>query len=215
MDKSTNPPHQDNDRSAHRKRFRTWQILGGVSVAALVVGGVAAAASAGAFSGDAEAAGDVQSVIDRVFSDGECTDGATASQEIADGLAELGHEGWQIVTRPGADSTACVAAGLLPDDQTVVLVPVAGPEVASTLSAVGDELMARCLNLDDAEALVTSTLLSSGVESFEISGNGPLAYPTDQKDAVLEHVEDGCVVYSGTGSNADGTLTVYISGGSS
>lgn len=214
MDKSSNPSQRENDGITRRTRPRTWQILVGVSVAALVVGGVAAA-SAGAFSGDAETPGDVQGLVDGVFSDGECTDGATATQEIADGLSELGQDGWQVVARPGADSTACVAAGLLPDESTVVLVPVAGPEVAATLSAVGDELMARCLNADDAEALVASTLRSIGVDTFEVSRDGPLAYPSDQKDAVLEHVENGCVVYSGNGSDADGNLTVYISGGDS
>lgn len=214
MDNHSNPSDDHNDRIAPRMRPRTWQIIVGASVAALVVGGVAAA-SAGAFSMDAEVPGDVQSLIDGVFTDGECTDGATASQEISDGLTDLAEDGWQVVTRPGADESACVAAGLLPDESTVVLVPVAGPEVASTLSAVGEELMARCLSADDAEALVASTLRSSGVDSFQVSRDGPLAYPTDQKDAVLEHVENGCVVYSGNGSDADGNLTVYISGGDS
>lgn len=73
--------------------------------------------------------------------------------------------------------------------------------------------MSQCLSIDEATSLASSVLTSPGVEAFQVRTDGPLAYPSDQKEAVLDHVSQGCVVYSGSGNSSEGTSVVYLSDG--
>jgi len=81
------------------------------------------------------------------------------------------------------------------------------------MEGVARELMSQCLDADEATALVTSVLVSFGVESFQVSTDGPAAYPSDQKTDVAAHLSEGCAVYSGSGGSPDGTLIFYVTEG--
>lgn len=202
----TTPP-----RATERVNPRRWRIAAAVALAGLAL--AATAASAAVFGDDSKAPKDLQQAVNEIFAGGQCTSGADASQGVSNAFATLGYDGWQIVARPGADPTACVIAAISASESTVVLVPVAGPEITSAMEGVASELMSQCLDAEEATSLLSSVLASLGVESFEVSTDGPAAYPSDQKADVAQHLSEGCAVYSGSGGTPDGNLIFYVTEG--
>lgn len=188
-----------------------WRIAAAVGVAVLALG--ATAASAAVFRSHSKATGDLQHALSEVFTGGQCTSGAEASEGVSKAFTTLGYDDWQVVTRSGADPTACVIPIIVASENTVSLLPVPGPRIGSAMEGVARELMSQCLDADEATALVTSVLASLGVESYEVSTDGSAAYPSDQKADVAQHLSEGCAVYSGSGGSADGTLTFYVTEG--
>lgn len=197
--------------AAGRVGRKRWQIAAAVAV--VVVALVATAASAAIFGGDRRTPQEIQQAVGEIFAGGRCTSGAEASEGVSKAFATLGYDDWQVVARPEADTAACVIAAIDASERTVVLVPVAGPEISLAMEGVASELMSQCLDADEATSLISSVLESLGVESFEVSTNGPAAYPSDQRAEVFEHLGEGCAVYSGSGGSSDGHLIFYVSQG--
>ena len=198
-------------RTARQGNRRRWRIAAAVAVAVLAL--VASAASAAVFGGDKNTPQDLQQAVNETFAGGRCTSGAEASEAVNKALAALGYDDWQVVTRPKAETAACVIAVIDASESTVVLIQVAGPEISSAMDGAASQLMSQCLDAAEATSLITSILTSLGVESFQVSTDGPAAYPSDQKAEVAEHLSQGCAVYSGSGGSADGNLIFYITEG--
>jgi hypothetical protein len=190
---------------------KQWRIATAVAVVVLAL--AATAASAAVFGDHSKAPKDLQQAVNEIFAGGQCTSGADAAEGVNKAFAALGYDGWQVVARPGADSSGCVVAVTSASDNTVVLVPVTGPEISSAMEGVASELMAECLDANEATSLVSSVLVSLGVESFQVSVDGPAAYPSDQKADIAEHLSEGCAVYSGSGGSPDGNPIFYVTEG--
>lgn len=196
-------------RSKHIKLFPVLAVL----VATLGLIG-AAAAGASILKADETQALDpqIQQAVDAVFADGRCVSPDEAQSAVSGALVDLGYHNWTVTLGTTRDGVSCVEPGVLATDTTVVLVPVTGPKVSAAMDGVQRELMTRCLSIDEASAFVSSVALSAGVGDFSVVSDGPIAYPSDEKDAALAHLTAGCTIYSGSGSDANGAQVFYISG---
>jgi hypothetical protein len=150
-----------------------------------------------------------QAVLSREFG-GSCVTAKRAMSDLSSGLASEGLAEWSVLTR--AHPSDCVAGGLVPTSSAVVLFRVESPAVSAVVAGLRDDLMERCLDRDQAIALATSTLQTAGLAGFEVRTDGPFAFPLDQESAILDHVADGCYVYSLSGHDAEGTPVYYLSG---
>lgn len=85
-------------------------------------------------------------------------------------------------------------------------------DARNAATTVTDQLMADCYGRAAAIDLVKSSMVAASATGFTVRTDGPFAYPMDQADAVRRHVADGCYVYSGTGTDANGSRVFYLSG---
>jgi hypothetical protein len=196
------------ERIEVRARIR-WLIVVGASLAiALLVPLVAVAVGHLSAEGSAEEAR-AQAVLSQEF-EGTCVTAQRAVSDLSSRLTSEGLAEWSVLTR--AQPSDCVAGGLVPASSTIVLFRVESPAVTAVVSGLRDDLMARCLDRDQAIALTTSTLQTAGLATFEVRTDGPFAFPLDQEAAVRDHIAEGCYVYSLSGHDAQGTPVYYLSG---
>lgn len=191
-------------RIASRRR-RVGALGAVIGAAALVVAGTSLLAFG-------SGSGDLQTTVASVF-DGGCTTPDQAESSLSRELEANGYVEWTVESR--ASSGDCVTAGVIESSRTIVLLPVDGPNVASTMDGVASELRRDCLNEAAARTLAGQALSGAGVLNFEIRTDGPLAYPSGEADAVMQHLDDGCFVYTGSGRSAEGTPVYYIYGNKS
>lgn len=93
--------------------------------------------------------------------------------------------------------------------------PVLSPaptEVSAALEDVRIRLMRECLDEDEATQLITSTLEVLGVTDATIATDGPVSYPSAEREAYVLHTDQGCYVYGGNGWDAAGRPVYYIGG---
>ena len=93
----------------------------------------------------------------------------------------------------------------------VVLSPA--PETSKAMEDVRATLMAECLDEGEATQLIASTLGDLGVTDLTIATDGPVAYPVGERDAYVQHTDQGCYVYGGRQWNAAAGQLVYYIGG--
>jgi hypothetical protein len=151
----------------------------------------------------------VQAIIDSVF-DGSCVTSDVAVTDLNESLSAGGYSTWQVTSR--ADGSDCVAGGLDPRSETVILFPVQSPSVTDAMHGVQADLMSRCLDKDQAIQFISSVLSGANVKGFAVLTDGPFSFPLDQQREVEEHVAEGCYVYSGSGHDADGNPVYFLSG---
>jgi len=172
-----------------------------MAAAALLIG-VSTVAAVGVLNSDAPPP-EVDAAVAGVFQDRDCISAAEARPMIRDRLDEIGYPAWTIESRSytsssqNADEARCVGAVVI--GGTVALLPAPGTDILEAMELVADELLLDCYSRDEAKQLVTTALAAHGAEGWTISGDpsGPQSYPTDQEQAYLQHVADGCVVYAG------------------
>lgn len=75
-----------------------------------------------------------------------------------------------------------------------------------------DQLMAQCLSLDEATALIGGAARANGLANWSVRTDGPFSYPVGQRDVVVDHVRGGCYVYSGAGFDGQGVPVFYLAG---
>ena len=126
-------------------------------------------------------------------------------------LDALGYKDWTIETRDGAENAQCVGgagSGL----RTIYLIPSMGGPVGTAMEALRADLMTRCLNHEDAAALVSSTLTRLGARGWTIATDTREEVSLDQEQAFEKHLAAGCWVYTRSESHPDGGRTFYITG---
>jgi hypothetical protein len=190
---------------ARARRNRVgWFVGASAVVAALVAGGGAVLAI------DTHSDAAIQASIDSVLTGG-CVSASEARPALEAQLNADGFTHWTVESRAGG--TACVTAGPIEPEEVVVLLPVLGGDLSAVMAKVREELMERCLDEAQTRSFVTQALHGAGLADFEITTDGPVGYPRGQRDAVSEHMDAGCFVYSGSGHTADGVPLFGISGG--
>lgn len=75
-----------------------------------------------------------------------------------------------------------------------------------------DRLMADCHTLEEATAVVAAAARANGTERWSVRTDGPFSYPVGQRDIVVDHVKNGCYVYSGAGWDGDGVPIFFLAG---
>ena len=180
-------------------------------VLGLVVAAIAgtAVATAGQRAEDHDTV--VQGITD-IFSSGTCMTADQATRAIEETLLADAADGWTITRRVGALETACVTAGIVAPDKTIVLLPTAGADIRVVMGEVGRQLLADCLDEDQARALIGSVLAGVSSADWVVRSDGPLAYPIGQGEEVKSHINAGCFVYSGSGRDEDGRPVYFING---
>jgi hypothetical protein len=151
----------------------------------------------------------VQAILDSEFT-GPCVTSDAAESDLAERLLAGGYTAWKVES--DAQRGDCVAGGLDASSSTVILFPVQSPGVTDAMHGVQADLMSRCLNKDQAIQYLSSVLTGAGVAQFDVQTDGPFSFPLGQEGEVKQHVADGCYVYSGSGHDADGTATYFLSG---
>jgi hypothetical protein len=184
-----------------------WLLTLAASVA--VVGGTAVGAIGQIAERSDPGDSGVQAIIDAEFT-GPCVTAATAASDLSGMLEAEGYATWRVTSLARDDQ--CVAGGLDSRSETVFLFQVQSPNVTNTMHGVEADLMGRCLGKDQAVQYVSSVLTGIDVKEFSVRTDGPFSFPLDQENEVKEHVAAGCYVYSGSGHDADGIPTYYLSG---
>lgn len=161
----------------------------------------------------------VNAALGPLMPDDECVSQAEAMRRLRTGLDEMGLRDWGITTGSGSlEGARCVTFGAAADTKVIVLIGALdlderdGTPLASALQGVADELMSRCLGAIEARRLLASVLTALGVEDWRFGDDGRLMAPVGREQAVLDHVANGCSVYSGAARDADGRTVYYITG---
>lgn len=127
----------------------TGSIVGAV-VVVLAVSGVMAFAGLSTDETD-----ELQAVVAAAYT-GECVTSDSAEARVRDELAAAGFAEWKILSRAASDD--CVAAGLDPSTDTVILVPVDHSDVTSAMGGAAKKLMSRCMDERHGSEFVSSVL---------------------------------------------------------
>lgn len=181
-------------------------------IGALVLAGVTGASAAAALRSDdgSSVPTDVQAAVDAQFSAGKCAT-KSAAAPIEDQLTAMGYSDWVVQMRLGTEKAPCVSAGIDAQSKTVVLIPAMGPDVSSAMKAVADELLSNCMDAERATAFVLSAIQPLGYDA-SIHTDGPVAYPADRAADAKRQLAQGCYLYSGGGTEPDGTPIIYLGG---
>jgi hypothetical protein len=174
-----------------------------------VVGATAAGAVEHFTTGDSTPDAGVASILGSEFT-GSCVTSEVAIADLTKSLRDGGYTSWHV--RSEAHEGDCVAGGLDAGASTVILFPVQSPNITDTMHGVQADLMNRCLDKDQAIQYVSSVLDGAGVTEFNVLTDGPFSFPLGQEKEVEQHVADGCYVYSGSGHDAEGHPTYFLSG---
>jgi hypothetical protein len=147
----------------------------------------------------------VDAALAGVFGDSDCVSANVAKPAIEARLAGVGAAGWTIESRPGADSASCVAAVAFSDEHLIILLPAAGETVSRALQVVATDLLAQCLDRQQATEYVQGALDRLGLTSTTIRID-PAAHtaPIASIDEYERHVAAGCFVYAGYQHDSDG-----------
>ena len=138
------------------------------------------------------------------------TAGRGTSTDRASGLNALGLSDWTIVGDDRISEAPCVGAAPSGDVHQVWLMPSMGGVVGRALEEAKPEFLRLCLNRQEAEALLRSVLEAAGVSDPKIEIGGVQAVPIENTDAYLQHIADGCVVYSQAQWDSVGRYTWYL-----
>lgn len=141
-----------------------------------------------------------------------CMSASDAAAAISARLDVLAGNDWSIVITEPARANRCVMAGFSISQKSVVLIPVAPPELRSAVKGIADELMGSCHDETAAAALFLSAFDRSGVTNAKVRTDGPRAYPIGHEQQVKAYIAAGCFVYTGSGQGPDGELIYYLSG---
>jgi hypothetical protein len=163
--------------------------------------------------GDAHAV-DVEAAVRGIFEHGNCVTAAAATTELERVMARAGAVTWTLSSAPGLSPDACATAAVDPSDHRIVLLRAMTPAVRAAVRDLADKLLANCYRRNEAIALATSVLMSAGERGFQVRSDGPVAAPVDRWAEAVQHVQNGCYVYSGAGWLADGRRVYYLAGGS-
>jgi hypothetical protein len=87
------------------------------------------------------------------------------------------------------------------------------PAVSEALDVLAADLLAECYGREEGITRLTTALVEAGASGFYVRTDGPIGGPSEQMDAIMAHVDAGCVIYGGSGSTEDGTPVFYIGGG--
>ena len=193
-------------RNANRRRFLWFATL----VASIAVVGVTAAGAVEHFTTDESTPNPgVATILGSEFN-GTCVTSEVAIADLTKSLQDSGFTSWHVKSEAHAGD--CVAGGLDPAASTVILFAVQSPDVTNITHGLQTDLMSRCLDKDQAIQYVSSVLGAAGVTRFSVLTDGPFSFPLGQEKEVEQHVADGCYVYSGSGHDAEGSPTYFLSG---
>jgi len=147
------------------------------------------------------------------FANESCLSLQDAAKRVREHLDASGFDAWSVSWSARLEDSACVTAAVAAADSEVVLIPTA-VNLAAANERILASLTAGCLNEDEARDLVVEVLATLGVTSYSIRTDGPIAYPSGQRELVAGRLAAGCVIFSGSGSDARGLPVIYLSGNS-
>jgi len=172
--------------------------------------GAAVPTAAALINGGGQDAAMVRSIVDRLSSAGGCQTASRAAGQLRADLDGAGVTHWVIELAESVTQQDCVTPAVFASNRTVLLIRAVGPDTAQALESVATQLLDRCLDEQAARDLLGSVLRTSGVTGYSIRNDGPLAYPSERRDQIEAHLRAGCVIYSGSGSDAAGKQVFYL-----
>lgn len=159
-----------------------------------------------------EAPTEITSIISEVFVGSGCHKASAAEVALRSRLDASGQGAWNVVRRAGVEDGDCVGTLILAAEHTIRLDPALRPEVREALAQVREFLMTKCLNQHDATEYITAILVGLGESGFAIRLGGPIAAPPDRIGEAVNHVKQGCFLYSGPGWTENGQAVYFLAG---
>jgi len=157
--------------------------------------------------------GDLDAFLVDLFSTDGCVRASDAEDAVIGELVQLGLEPeWRVVLRPEVGADTCVGYAAHSGRREIRLIAALRPEVRIALEKVRDQLLGECLDRNSAVEVLRSALEEEDERDFLIRTDGPVGGPPGEYSAVVEHVMDGCFVYSTTGWTEDGIRLYYLAG---
>jgi hypothetical protein len=141
---------------------------------------------------------------------GACMTEPQARALVQSRLSALGLDGWVIrLDRTSLAQAPCVGAAVFGDTSEVLLAPSLGTQINNAKETVAADLLSSCLDRTQATELLRTTLEAAGLNDPTIVVGGIRAVPA-QASAYLEHVANGCVVFSDTQADDQGYYTWWL-----
>lgn len=141
---------------------------------------------------------------------GACMAEPQARALVQSRLSALGLEGWVIrLDRTSLAQAPCVGASVSGDTSEVLLTPSLGTQINAAKETVAADLLSSCLDRTQASGLLRTTLEAAGLQDPTIEVGGIRAVPA-QASAYLEHVANGCVVFSDSQADDQGHYTWWL-----
>jgi len=192
---------------------RAGKLVLALSAAMIVAVGTVMAASNSPMSDPTADEDRVLFALSKAFANDSCLPLQQAATRVREHLDASGFDAWSISWSTQLEDSACVTAAVAPADTEVVLIPTA-VNLAAANERILASLTAGCLSEDEARDLVVEVLATVGVTSYSIRTDGPIAYPSAQRELIAGRIAAGCVIFSGSGSDERGQPVIYLYGNS-
>jgi hypothetical protein len=148
--------------------------------------------------------------LDGVFTSGSCLTPSEAHNAVRRALDRLRLDEWSAISSRPLASSACVGVSINAEAQQVVLLPGVSLAVRAALEGLANQLLTECHDLQSATFVARGRLAQAGETTWEVRGDGPLGGPVDRFEEVMQHLDAGCVVFSGIGWNEEGVRILYL-----
>jgi hypothetical protein len=143
---------------------------------------------------------------------GDCHTSSEVLDLTTSVFAELGMTIEAIGGGPPARDNECAVAEVN-SEGTITISTVVRPDVTAVLDDLRASSLTECLDATTAVDTLTESLQAVGHDDFVIELDGPLAGPIGEQEELKAHAEAGCVVYTTTGRDGNGTPVYYLYGG--
>lgn len=158
----------------------------------------------------------VESALATAFDDplsgGKCRSLRDARRAASRVLTELGMSDWTITDDRYARDDGCATASVRSDGQ-IDITTMYRPEVRDALEVFRELSLGECLEAEAATQMLTEALEEIGHRDFIVQQKAYVAGPNGREEEILAHAAAGCVFYTLSGAEEDGTLIYHLSGG--
>lgn len=158
----------------------------------------------------------VEQALEGAMSDpltgGECLSIPKARRVARSVLNDVGMADWAIKTERYARKDGCATASLGREGEVRISTTVL-PDVHEALEAFRDHSLDECLDAETAIQELTEALQAVGHRDFFVRQMPYVAGPNKRWAEIEAHAEAGCVFYTLSNVEEDGTMLYYLTGG--
>jgi hypothetical protein len=126
-------------------------------------------------------------------------------------LVDQGATGWSVELGSNLHEDGCGTIGL-GEDRDVRILTGMHPEVRAVIEEFEEYSLSECLDETTAVDTLTARLNEIGRTDFTVRVSSMLGGPSDKREEIQAHADDGCVFYVGVGAEADGTPVYDLHG---
>jgi hypothetical protein len=121
--------------------------------------------------------------------------------------------GWSTATDPYYREDGCTVASVTGKGRRVEISSSLRPDVVEVLEKFRDESLEKCFDAPTAIDRLTKALGEIGHTDFVVMQKSYVAGPDARWEEIQAHAEAGCIFYTLSGAEEDGTLLYFLNGG--